>query len=86
MTDGIGTTIYEYGEIGNLGANKVASVISPVAGQSELTDIITYQYDELGREIGRNADGFIEETLELDDIGRQAMVNNSFRSIHLQLH
>jgi RHS repeat-associated protein len=56
MTDGTGTTSYSYYPVASLGANKLESVTSPVAGTSN-TDTVTYTYDPLNRIVGMNIDG-----------------------------
>lgn len=67
MTDGVGTTVYEYVPITIPplpGAGKLASVDGPLAN-----DTITYGYDELGRRITTAING-VAATLTYDAAGR----------------
>ena len=57
MTDGTGTTEYSYYPVSSLGANRLSSVTSPVAGSLSSTDVVTYAYDALNRVVGVNVDG-----------------------------
>jgi RHS repeat-associated protein len=67
MTDGVGTTVYEYLSITTPplpGAGELASVDGPLAN-----DTITYGYDELGRRITTAING-VAATLTYDAAGR----------------
>jgi YD repeat-containing protein len=57
MTDGIGTTLYNYYSIAEppvLGAGRVSSVAGPLPN-----DVITCAYDELGRRVQTSIDGVV---------------------------
>jgi YD repeat-containing protein len=74
MVDGIGTTQYAYHGITAppaLGAGRLASVDGPWAN-----DVITYQYDALGRVVNRAIDG-VAETRVFDALGRISNVTNA---------
>jgi RHS repeat-associated protein len=66
MTDGIGTTVYEYFSMtaGTFGAGNLASVDGPLPN-----DTITYGYDELGRRITTAMNG-VASTMTYDTAGR----------------
>lgn len=64
MTDGSGTTQYQYGQIGAPGALKVSKEIGPFQNAT-----IAYQYDPLGRVTGRMVDAS-SEGFSYDNIGR----------------
>ena len=64
MVDGTGTTTYAYKAAGTLGGTQVASVDGPLTN-----DIITYDYDELGRPAGRAIDS-VGLTLTYHSLGR----------------
>jgi RHS repeat-associated protein len=66
MLDGVGTTTYAYNSIapGTLGAGRLASVDGPLPD-----DILTYSYDELGRNTGYAING-VGETHTFDALGR----------------
>jgi RHS repeat-associated protein len=66
MIDGTGTTDYGYRPFGQLGAGALSVVDGPDAGPS---DVITYQYDEIGRVVGRTFDGVLS-TRQYDEQGR----------------
>jgi len=70
MTDGTGLTTYSYKSVGVLGGTQLASVDGPLGN-----DTITYDYDELGRAIGRAING-TGLTLTLDTLGRLATETN----------
>ena len=62
MTDGTGTTEYSYYPVSSLGANKLSSVTSPVAGSLSSSDVVTYTYDALNRIVGVVVDGQAQST------------------------
>lgn len=64
MTDGLGTTQYQYHPVGVLGAEKLSLEDGPFTN-----DTIAYQYDELGRVNTRTIDT-AAETFHYDPIGR----------------
>ena len=75
MTDGTGTTHYDYISINNvvlsLGAGQLASVDGPLPN-----DTITFKYDELGRRISTAIDG-VASTVTLDAAGRMTNATNA---------
>ncbi|MGO9204457.1 MAG: RHS repeat-associated core domain-containing protein [Limisphaerales bacterium] len=74
MTDGIGTTVYQYNPITSppvLGAGKLASETGPL-----LNDAITYGYDELGRPVQIAING-VTATKTFDAAGRLAGETNA---------
>ena len=81
MTDGTGTTTYRYYPVSSspvLGANRLRSVSSPIAGMSG-TDTITYSYDALNRDISYNIDGVVQ-SVSYDVLGRVISANNPLDS------
>ncbi|PPD05467.1 MAG: hypothetical protein CTY29_01530, partial [Methylobacter sp.] len=64
MTDGTGTTQYQYVAPGTLGALQLKQSDGPYPN-----DTVAYQYDALGRVINRNVGGS-EETFSFDALGR----------------
>ena len=69
MVDGIGTASYSYypfgsGGPGALGAGRVQSVDGPFANE-----MVSYQYDQLGRVTKRTVDG-MDETFGYEPLGR----------------
>ena len=69
VVDGIGTTTYSYypygsGGPGTLGAGQVQSVSGPFANE-----VVSYQYDQLGRVTTRTVDG-VDETYSYEPLGR----------------
>lgn len=66
MVDGIGTTTYAYHPIapGTLGAGRLASTDGPLP-----SSLLTYSYDELGRNVGYAING-VGETRTFDPLGR----------------
>ena len=64
MTDGTGTTTYQYNAVGTLGALKVAQETPPFANTTT-----TYSYDALGRVVGMSVGGNAE-SFAYDAIGR----------------
>ncbi|MFT4075639.1 MAG: RHS repeat-associated core domain-containing protein [Asticcacaulis sp.] len=74
MTDGTGTSTYIYYPVGSLGANRLKTVTTPVAGTTSF-DSITYSYDELDRVVSRNIGGAVETTT-YDALGRVQAVAN----------
>lgn len=74
MTDGTGTTHYDYIPIiaaPSLGAGQLASVDGPLAD-----DTITFSYDELGRRVSTGING-VASTLTLDAAGRVKDATNA---------
>jgi RHS repeat-associated protein len=74
MQDGIGTTAYFYIPITSppiFGAGKLASVSGPLPNST-----IGYQYDSLGRVIGRVIDDVTEATI-FDVLGRSTTITNA---------
>lgn len=74
MTDGQGQTTYQYNPIvsphAGLGAGKLSSVSGP-SGNQATGYTITYQYDELGRQLHRLIDGAANDSsVEYDNLGR----------------
>jgi RHS repeat-associated protein len=65
MTDGTGTTHYGYVPIGALGALQLQAEASPLPNGR-----ISYDYDALGRIVGRTVGGAAPERFEYDKIGR----------------
>lgn len=73
VTDGYGTTTFAYNPVGTtpqLGAGRLASIQGPWQN-----DTIAYQYDELGRVVGRSLNGSTEQR-GFDTLGRLASVSN----------
>ena len=64
MTDGSGTTQYQYEPLGALGALRLLKEVGPYQNGT-----IAYQYDALGRMVGRNVDTSAE-TFSYDNLGR----------------
>ncbi len=74
MTDGIGTTTYNYNPITvatTLGAGRLGSVIGPLTN-----DMVTYVYDELGRAVRTSING-VTSTRTFDPGGRVVSVSNA---------
>ena len=74
MTDGIGTTTYNYVPVtapAVLGAGRLASVDGPLTN-----DTVTYVYDELGRSVETSING-IASARVFDAAGRIAGVSNA---------
>jgi RHS repeat-associated protein len=74
MTDGTGTTLYQYNPITGtptLGAGALASVDGPLPN-----DTITYSYDELGRPVHRAING-VGSTMTYDEAWRVIGVTNA---------
>ncbi|VTU25793.1 Cell wall-associated polypeptide CWBP200 [Variovorax sp. SRS16] len=76
MTDANGVTAYAYNLAGSPGANQLAMITSPVAGQPGLTDTVAYAYDALGRVTERNVDGATDKR-SFDAIDRLASVESA---------
>lgn len=77
MTDGNGTTTYTYHPVTSspaLGANLLASIVSPVAGTSN-TDTVTYSYDALNRASATSING-ASQSVGFDAIGRVISASN----------
>ncbi|MFA6701023.1 MAG: hypothetical protein WCS28_12745, partial [Thiomicrospira sp.] len=70
MTDGTGTTQYQYQAIGQLGALKLSQIDGPFNN-----DTLGYQYDELGRMVKRTVDAS-SETFGYDALNRLTNHNN----------
>ncbi|MBL0211557.1 MAG: hypothetical protein IPQ13_11715 [Holophagaceae bacterium] len=71
MTDGIGTTTYDYYPInGTVGAGRLKTVVGPFPNST-----ITYTYDQLGRVTVRDINGSAE-TRNFDALGRLGTVVN----------
>ncbi len=66
MTDGTGTTVYNYRAIGSLGAGQVETMDGPLTN-----DTIGLAYDELGRIVSRTLDS-VTTTWSYDELGRLA--------------
>jgi len=75
MTDGIGTTTYNYNPITatpTLGAGRLASLVGPIANSAT-----SYTYDELGRVVSGAVNGSANQTsLVYDPLGRIVSVSN----------
>jgi RHS repeat-associated protein len=65
MTDGSGTTSYNYVSVGSLGALQLQQESGPLSNGT-----INYTYDELGRGASRTVAGAGAETFGYDPIGR----------------
>jgi RHS repeat-associated protein len=78
MTDGIGTTLYEYHPAGALGALRLARELGP-SGESSS---VTYQYDALGRVIARGID-VTSEQFAYDELGRMTSHSSPLGTFHL---
>jgi YD repeat-containing protein len=74
MTDGLGTTTYTYNPAGTLGAGQIASIAAPAPNHT-----LSYQYDVLGRRIGRTLDG-ISQTVAYDTEDRLATLTSPLGS------
>ena len=78
MSDGNGTTTYSYYPVSSgsvLGANRLRSVTSPIAGASGI-DTISYSYDALDRVVGSTIDG-VAQSVNLDALGRITSYSNA---------
>jgi len=79
MQDGIGTTTYSYNPItpaSVLGAGKLQSISSPLPNST-----VTFQYDELGRIVGRGING-VTQSITYDVLGRPAVITNALGSFY----
>jgi len=79
MTDGTGITKYAYNPVtspASLGAGRLLSVTSPVAGATSLTDALTYGYDELDRVVAQGVND-ASQAVTYDPLGRVTSVTNS---------
>lgn len=79
MSDGIGTTTYAYYPITTvpaLGAGRLQSVTSPVAGAPGVVDTVSYTYDALGRVGVMSVDG-AAQSVAYDPLGRLQTVTNA---------
>jgi RHS repeat-associated protein len=77
MTDGIGTTVYQYVPVRTppvLGTGKLASINGPLPN-----DTIEYTYDELGREVSTAING-VAATTVFDAAGRLTSESNALGS------
>lgn len=70
MTDGIGTTFYQYYPAGEIGAGHLATEQGP-----QTHDIITYGYDEGMRLVRRTVDG-ADESYSYDALDRETGIMN----------
>jgi len=74
MKDGMGTTTYTYNPVTSsptLGASRLASASGPLPNS-----LVTYQYDPLGRVIGRAING-VAESVSFDALGRPTNIANA---------
>ena len=81
MTDGIGTTTYTYYPVSltpPLGASRLQSVTSPIAGTSS-TDTLVYSYDALNRVVGYTVNG-AAQSIGFDALGRMTSASNPLDS------
>jgi RHS repeat-associated protein len=81
MTDGVGTTTYTYYPVSlnsTLGANRLQSVTSPIAGASG-TDTVVYSYDALNRVVGYTING-AAQSIGFDALGRMTSASNPLDS------
>ena len=85
MTDQFGQTTYIYYPLTApmLGAGRLQSIVSPVAGAPGIFDTVSYGYDELGRIAAKQVDG-TTETVEYDTIGRPKTVANALDTFTYQ--
>jgi RHS repeat-associated protein len=77
MTDGIGTTLYNYYPISSppaFGAGRVSSIVGPLTN-----DVIACAYDQLGRRVQTSIDGVVS-TRTYDAVSRIAGVSNALGS------
>lgn len=77
MTDGTGTTAFNYGPVGNLGALKLARVDVPAPKAS-----VTYGYDADGRRTNQAIDG-VTDTLQYDALGRVIQNRNALGAFNV---
>ncbi len=70
LTDGFGTTAYAYNPAGVAGAGELASISAPAPDHT-----VTFQYDVIGRQIGRAIDG-VAVTTSFDALDRVASVSS----------
>jgi RHS repeat-associated protein len=81
MTDGVGTTTYSYYPVPSspsLGANRLRSINTPIAGTSG-TDTIGYTYDALNRVIEKTVNG-VGQSIGFDALGRVISATNPLDS------
>jgi YD repeat-containing protein len=76
MTDGAGTTQFQYGAVGSLGALKLTGENGPYAN-----DEISYQYDALGRMTSRKVDT-VTESFAYDKLDRVTQHTNPLGSFN----
>jgi RHS repeat-associated protein len=81
MTDGTGTTSFNYNAIPagaasspTTGAGQLGSISVPIAGSSAT---VAYGYDQLGRATSRTVDGASEVDATFDSLGRLTGASNS---------
>jgi RHS repeat-associated protein len=77
MQDGVGMTTFSYNPVVGppaLGAGRLASVVGPLANS-----VVTYQYDQLSRQISRAINGVALAT-SYDILGRPARQTNALGS------
>jgi len=73
MNDGIGATLYSYYPVlaGTLGAGQLETVSVPIYGAVNNWNTVTYNYDELGRVLGRSINGNANSnSVAYDALGR----------------
>ena len=74
MSDGTGTTTWNYFPVGVLGALQKASIIGPFTN-----DTVSYQYDALGR-VASSAINGVAQALAYDVVGRVTNIVNALGS------
>jgi YD repeat-containing protein len=75
MTDGTGTTTFDYHPSGVLGGGQVVSVDGPMS-----SDVIVYGYDELGRTTSRSINS-VANTHGYDALGRIVAQNSPLGAV-----
>jgi RHS repeat-associated protein len=83
MTDGVGTTRYNYVDVFSDGALALANECFTAMGQSSCTHSIQYGYDELSRLKQRTVQGSGPESFAYDPIGRVAQHTSDLGSFAL---
>jgi RHS repeat-associated protein len=75
MTDGIGTTEYEYNPYNeSTGSGRLHTITQPLLEGDPVQ--ISYTYDSLGRQIGRSIDGMTQD-VTFDSLERLSTITNS---------